>query len=555
MRNNNNSKIYCDYAINKIVIKNERLIMKQFISLLLGMLVLPVFVNASQLKMAAIFGNNMLLQRDMAAPVWGKATPGATVKVNIAGQTKIAIAAENGKWMLKLDPLKTGGPVTMTVESGNEKLIFTNVLVGDVWFCSGQSNMEWSVFKCGNGREETRMANYPEIRLFKVGRNAERVEPAEDCKGEWKICSPGSVKNFSAVGYYFGRMLHKELKIPVGLIGSYWGGSFIQCWMPRSALESDPDFKPILERNDCDKISYKEKIQIYHERYSKWEKDYKEYWRKRGALIRAKKKWNPKTLPEPKRPKMPYGPDNPMTCSMLYNRMLLPVVPYGIKGVIWYQGESNNWRAYQYRKLQPAMIKSWRQAWGEGDFPFLIVQLANFRKPVTNPNTSQCWPELREAQFMATKVPNTGIVTAIDIGEEKTIHPKNKQEVGRRLALTAMGTTYGKTLVYSGPVYDKMKVEGNKIRIYFTHIHGGLVAKGGQLKHFAIAGKDRKFFWANAEIDGNTVLVWSDKVKEPVAVRYAWADNPSSANLYNKEGFPAFPFRTDGWPGCTMNRK
>ncbi len=538
--------------------------MKKIIVLMMGMLALPacmyfdtppVCVNVTKLEMPVMFGNNMLLQRDMEAPVWGETTPGATVEVKIAGQTKTATAGKDGKWKLKLDPLKPGGPLIMTVKAGKKSLTFKNVSAGDVWICSGQSNMAWPVSRSINAQEEIKGANYPQIRLFKVANNSNCVEPSTKCRGSWQVCSPSSVKYFSAAGYFFGRMLHKELKIPIGLIGTNWGGTPAESWMPVSALKTDPDFQPIIDRCDKDKADYDKKLKVFKEKYPAWRKEYREYRKKVAQLKKEGKVQEIRKLKRPGRPRRPYGPGNPRTYSVLYNGMIHPLVPYGIKGAIWYQGEANAGRAYQYRKLLPAMVKAWRQAWGEGDFPFLIVQLANYRSTTNDPNRASAWAELREAQFMTTEIPNAAIAAAIDIGEARSIHPLNKQDVGKRLALAALGTTYDRKLVHYGPVYDTMKIDGGKIRLYFKHMGGGLVAKGGELKHFAIAGKNKKFVWANAKIDGDTVLVWSDKVKDPVAVRYAWADNPASANLYNKEDLPAFPFRTDDWPGRTINSK
>ena len=305
-------------------------------------------------------------------------------------------------------------------------------------------------------------------------------------------------------------------------------------------LESDPDFAPILKRYDDAVSRYPQARKEYEQKLAEWKQ----------AVEKAKAEGtNP-----PRRPGAPFGPGSPYEPAGLYNAMIAPLIPYGIQGAIWYQGESNAGRAYQYRKLFPDMIKNWRQDWGEGQFPFLFVQLANFMKTRPEPGDS-AWAELREAQLMTLSLPNTGMAVIIDIGEADDIHPKNKQDVGKRLALWALAKTYGKDIVYSGPIYKSMKVDDGKIILSFDHVGGGLIAKGDeQLKGFAIAGADRKFVWADAKIEGDTVVVSSENVSEPVAVRYAWADNPV-CNLYNKEDLPASPFRTDDWPGVTAENK
>ena len=310
--------------------------MNRIIVLMMGMLVLPAFVNAAQLKMPVMFGDNMLLQRGMATPVWGKTAPGTTVEVDIAGQTKTAKADKTGNWMLKLDPLQPGGPLTMTVKSGNETLTFRNVLAGDVWICSGQSNMAMSVFRCNNAKDEIKSANYPEMRLFRVPRNADSAEPLTECKGRWVVCSPATVKYFSAVGFFYGRMLHKELKIPIGLISTNVGGTPVEAWMPLKALQADKDFKPILDRSEYDKPDFAEKMEKYKKEIKIYGAEYKEFRQKLAALKKEGKKPNPKELRRPRRPRQPYGPGNPRSFSVLYNGMIHPLVPYGIKGAIWY---------------------------------------------------------------------------------------------------------------------------------------------------------------------------------------------------------------------------
>jgi sialate O-acetylesterase len=328
--------------------------------------------------------------------------------------------------------------------------------------------------------------------------------------------------------------------MPIGLINSSWGGTPAESWMSREYLENDPNFQPILkhfEETSANIVELKEKYKIEKQKYD---------------AVAPKLKAEGKPLPP--WPEEPIGPNHPYSPTGLYNGMIVPILPYGIRGAIWYQGESNAWRAYQYRTLFPAMIKNWRDAWGQGDFPFLFVQLANFEATSPEPQEND-WAELREAQSMALLLPNTGMAVTIDIGEANDIHPKNKQDVGKRLALWALAKTYGKKIVCSGPIYKYMVVKGdNKAILYFYYVGGGLVTKGDSLKGFAIAGADKKFVWADANIVGDTVVVSSDKVSAPVAVRYAWGENPV-CNLYNKEGLPATPFRTDTWPGITDGRR
>jgi sialate O-acetylesterase len=515
---------------------------KQVVFILsLVLLLVSAGTVCADVKLPAVIGDNMVLQRGMEVPIWGWAEPGEMVHVNGSWRNLwwCRAADKDGKWMVRIDPpAKAGGPYEMTVR-GKNTITIKNVLVGEVWVCSGQSNMQWSVRQSANVEQEIAAADYLNIRLFAVERKPAE-QPQSDCVGSWTLCSPQTVAGFSAVAYYFGRELHKELNVPVGLIHTSWGGTPAEAWTSKKTLELDPDFEPILKR-------YADVIAKYPEAKSEYEQKLKE-WEKAVAGAKAEGKQ------PPQRPHPPRGPGHKNNPSELYNAMIAPLIPYGIGGAIWYQGESNVGRAYQYRKLLPAMIQNWRDDWGQGDFPFLFVQLANFMAVNPEPVES-AWAELREAQLMTLALPKTGMAVIIDIGEANDIHPKNKQDVGKRLALWALAGSYGKKLVYCGPVYKSMRVEGNKIVLHFDHVGGGLVAGGGELlKGFAIAGADRKFAWADAKIDGDAVVVSCDKVTKPVAVRYAWADNPV-CNLYNKEGLPASPFRTDGWPGITVDNR
>jgi sialate O-acetylesterase len=437
-----------------------------------------------------------------------------------------------------MDSPKVGGPYKMTI-AGKNVIEIDNIMSGEVWVCSGQSNMQWSVQNSNNPKEEIAAADYPNVRLFSVTRKVAQ-KPLKDCQGSWAPCSPETVPGFSAVAYYFGRKLHKDLDVPIGLIHTSWGGTPAEAWTRKEVLEAEPDFKPILTRHAERLANFPQAKKDYEKKLQDWQQ----------AAAKAKEEGKK----APRRPRAPLGPDSPHSPAGLYNAMIAPLIPYGIQGAIWYQGESNAGRAYQYRKLFSAMITNWRKDWGQGDFPFLFVQLANFMQTKPEPAES-AWAELREAQTMALSLPNAGMATIIDIGEADDIHPRNKQDVGKRLALWALAETYDKDIVYSGPLYKSMKVRRAKVVISFDHVGGGLVARDGEaLKGFAIAGADRKFVWADAKIDGDTVVVSSENVANPVAVRYAWADNPV-CNLYNKADLPASPFRTDDWPGVTVDAK
>ncbi len=496
----------------------------------------------ADVRLPAIIGSNMAIQQDAQAKIWGWADPGEEVTVTV-GQTALPKVAPNekGKWMVSL-PAQKAGPVADITIAGKNSITLSNIVAGEVWLCSGQSNMQFATRQALNAEQEIAAANFPMVRLFLV-KNATAATPQDDCQGQWVECSPQTVGNFPAVGYFFGRELYKALNVPVGLIGSSWGGTAAESWTSAQTLQSDSDFAPIVERSAKYPEEFPKMLAAYEENQAKWV----------AATQQAQAEGKPSTQPAPRRP---VDPDKyPHMSGVLYNAMIVPLAPYNIRGAIWYQGESNAGRAYQYRKLLPAMIADWRKLWDNNDMAFGIVQLANFMKRDAEPVDS-AWAELREAQTMtAVNVPHCGQALAIDIGDEKDIHPKNKQEVGRRLALWALNRTYGKDVVWSGPVYDSMKVEGDAIRVTFKSVGGGLTSKEGQpVKGFAIAGADKKFVWADATIDGESVVVKSPQVSSPVAIRYAWANNPD-CNLYNKEGLPAAPFRTDDWPGVTATAK
>ena len=486
-------------------------------------------------KLPGIFSDNMVLQREMRVPVWGWADPGESVRVEIGGHFAQTLADSNGKWKVYLNPLDTGGPFQLTI-TGKNSVIIQNVLVGEVWVCSGQSNMAMEVQESANAKQEISSADYPQIREFQVKRT-KSLKPLEDVSpvehpetsglNKWEVCDSSTVGHFTAVGYYFGLNLYKKLKVPIGLIHASWGGTTAEAWTPRDTMETDPELHLILKHWP----DYNNDEEWLKEEYEKF--------------VKAVENAHTQGLPEPLYFNQP---------SVLFNGIIAPVIPYAIRGVVWYQGESNAYRSYQYRALLPALIKKWRSIWGEGTFPFLIVQLANYHfEP-------QVFPELREAQNMALSLPHTAIVVTIDLGDSASIHPLNKQEVGRRLFLVASNKVYGEEILCSGPAFKSMYIAGNTCSITFLNEGEGLIpAESRNLKGFTIAASDRIFYEANAIIDGDKVLVWNDVVPHPVAVRYAWANYPKGCNLSNQQGnksfLPASPFRTDEWPGITCYRK
>ena len=481
----------------------------------------------AEVSLPSLISDNMVLQQRTRATVWGEANPNEKVTVKIAGVTQATTARADGQWVVKLPTLKAGGPYDMTI-SGRNQITVHNVLVGEVWVCSGQSNMQWLVSESKDASAEIATANYPEIRLFTVAKKVSDKQES-DCQGSWQVCSQMTVGNFSAVGYYFARELHEALKTPVGLINSSCGSTAAEEWIPSDGLNFEPDLKSIAQEQGTQQPMEREE---YKRKYAEW-----------VAACEQAKAANQTPPPEPAAPKFTGGAHTPST---LFNGMISPLLPYSIRGVVWYQGESNTSNPQLYRKLFPVLIRSWRQSWGEGDFPFIYVQLPNYLLTKTLPSDSS-WAELREAQSMALKVPKTAMAVTIDIGEEHNLHPANKQEVGSRLALAARALAYGDAITASGPVFGSSKIVGDSIVLGFKPSGSGLVAKGGgSLKGFAIAGAGKKFVWADAKIDGEKVVVHSDQVPNPVAVRYAWADNPD-CNLSNKAGLPASPFRTDDW--------
>lgn len=509
--------------------------MKRLLLCWMAALALPQVASAD-LKMASIFGDHMVVQRDHPIRVWGWTEPGTEVRVTMADDAATGTADDSGRFDVSLDPLPAGGPHEMVVEA-DETETFEDVLVGEVWVCSGQSNMAWPVAQANDPDLESMTAKFPNIRLISVPRVGTQ-EPQDDFNGAWEACTPESVTAFSAVGYFFGRQLHQTLDVPVGLIDNAWGGSAAEAWVNRDVLERHDKYDELLAHWDRIAENYD------HEAATARYEANRQRWIDGGRGGRP-----------------PRAPRNPLTGNHrpanIYNGVLRPTIGYSIRGVIWYQGESNASRAYQYRDLFPLMIQNWRDEWGQGDFPFYWVQLADFRAEVGQPAESD-WAELREAQTMAiSKLPNTGEAVILDLGEASDIHPRNKQDVAKRLSRWALAKDYGYEIPYRSPTYREMSVEDGKAVVRFDHVGGGLdTFDVSELIGFAVAGEDRKFVNAEARIvpgSKDTIEVWSDQVDKPVAVRYAWADNPV-CNVQSQEGLPMTPFRTDDWDGVTAGK-
>ena len=480
-------------------------------SIVLGVLAVLALAATARADVAlpSVFGNDMVLQRGRPVPVWGTAEPNEKVTVQIAGQTKEARTDTKGRWKVTLDALKAGGPHELVVKGANE-IRLTGVLVGEVWVCSGQSNMQWAVARSADAQKEIAAAEHPRIRLLTVPRRP-MAEPQTDFEGRWAVCSPKTVPQFSAVAYYFGRRLQRHLDVPIGLINTSYGGTPAEAWTDLAALKKPHALTPLLKR---------------------WKKVmHANRHRARGGQLRV----------SPHRP------------STLWNGMVAPLVPFAIRGVIWYQGESNAGRAEQYRVLFPTMIRAWRKAWGQGDVPFHFVQLANFRPRQEAPGES-AWAELRETQRLTlAEVPNTGMAVTIDIGEARDIHPKNKQDVGARLARLALAQDYGERVVPSGPMFRKMTRDGKRVVLHFDHAAGLCTQDDEPLTGFAVMDAKKRWSWAKARIEGETVVVEHPEGRKPVHVRYGWADNPA-CNLANGEELPASPFRTDRLPFTTAGK-
>ncbi len=649
--------------------------MKKLFSVIL--LLLCSCFSFATVVLPKIFGDNMVLQRNKPINVWGWAKPGEKIVVKFNKQIKYTTTNKNGKWLVALAAEKAGGPFILDVK-GINNLKITNILVGEVWLCSGQSNMEMPLAgwgKINNFEQEISTANYPLIREFKVPNTLSGTLKEDVTGGNWKICSPATAGEFSATAYFFARQLYNELKVPIGIINSSWGGTQSEAWTSVNGFEATPEFKPVAAqiKSGSMEISLKKRYESFIKNIDKaegvttkaantenwknenfddskwslmklpgiWEDqgfqilDGVVWFRKtinisasdagkvatlelaqiddtdetylNGVKIGETGKWdilrnynipagllkagknliairvtdtkgaggvygNPATMKitidnkiqslagqwrfrieSVLNPNQSLGPnDYP---SLLFNAMINPLLNFTIKGAIWYQGEANSGRSFQYRTAFPMMINDWRQQFKQGNFPFYFVQLATFGSAESNSNNGSQWAELREAQDMTLKLPNTGMAVATDIGDPKDIHPKNKQDVGKRLAAIAMHKVYLKKGEFTGPRYQSMLKIGSKVSLTFSNIGSGLMATNKSINGFEIAGADKKFYIAKASIIGNKIIVQADAVLQPVAVRYNWADDASAGNLFNKELYPAAPFRTDSWEGITVKNK
>ena len=489
-----------------------------------------------------VISSGMVLQRDQAVPIWGAADPGEAVTVRFNGQQKTTTADANGRWVIRLQRLKATATPSVLIIEGKNKIELQDILVGEVWLVAGQSNMQRLLSETANGAEAIAAANHPTIRLFNVSRQV-AFKHAPPPLGVWRVCNPESVKEFSAAGYYFGVELQKELNVPIGLINSSYGGSQAEAWTPVEYLLASADLKPTVDRT---KIWDEERPRVkkqYDEAIEKWRED--------SYIARAKD-----AIPRPS-PSVPDALREYRVASSIYNGMIEPLIPFAIRGAMWYQGESNEARAQQYGILLPVMIKSWRERWGEGEFPFGIVQLPNYRDSKDDP-ADEAWSHLREAQRLTSaSVPRTGLIVTIDLGEARDIHPRNKLDIGKRMARWALVDVYKRKLVKSGPVFLNALKKDSRIVVTFSEVGSGLkLLTGNKPEEFAIAGADRKWYWAEAKLVGrNRVEVWSPQVAQPVAVRYAFNNNPRNPNLTNDTGIPAGPFRTDNWPGPTDGKR
>lgn len=627
-------------------------------------------------RLPNIFGDNMILQRDKPIPVWGWADKNEKITIRFNQQTKTVKADKNGQWKVLLNPEKAGGPYNLSVKGHNDITVH-DVLMGDVWICSGQSNMEFHVKDVFNADKEKAASANPDIRHFYLPKDISATPKADIKQSAWLPASPENTGEFTAVGYFFARALNEQLHVPIGLIHTSWGGTIVETWISREGLADNEAFSDLMKNTpvlNLDSFALVNKNRVAKTiqtlqgslpdaaTAASWSSENiaDQSWLK----MKVPGAWETQQLPDfdgeiwfrnnfniapadaGKPAELSLGPidDNDVTYingtrvgstnlysasrvyqipagvlkagnnviavkiqdtgggggftgessdlfvniaghkqslagnwafriasvitadnsvgpnsypSLLYNAMIHPILPFAIKGAIWYQGESNADRAYQYRKAFPLLINDWRRLWNQGEFPFYFVQLASFNSANGTSQNGSKWAELREAQTLSLNVPNTGMAVITDIGEPKDIHPRNKQDVGKRLAAVALHNTYGQNNIFSGPVYQSMQTNGNKITLSFTSTGGGLTVKDkyGYIRGFEIAGADQQFHYAKAFIDGDKVVVYTDEVSSPVAVRYGWADDNLEDNLFNKEGFPAAPFRTDNWKSVTEDKK
>jgi sialate O-acetylesterase len=532
--------------LSSFITYNIPVAMRSFI--IFSALVLQALPSFAEVSLPKFFGDHMVLQRDAEVAVWGWAAPREEVRVSFGGQTRTTRAGEGGDWMVRLDPMAAShAGRTLTV---NDSVTFENVLVGDLWLCSGQSNMEWTLRGALNAREEIAAADYPSIRHIKIERRS-GDQPRKDVhkvKG-WDVCRPDKAGEFTAVGYFFARRLYEELNVPIGIVNSSWGGTAIEPWTAPEGFYRVPELASIAARVKAADPATEEGQQAHRkalEEVSRW-----------LPQARAAVESGERPAPMPAMPVVGTGGRVP---TSLYNEMIHPLTPMTIKGVIWYQGESNEADGMAYLPKMRALIEGWREVWShQGQLPFYFVQLASFKNSPDAPAGGDGWAPLREAQRKALELDHTGMAVAIDVGEAGDIHPKNKQDVGRRLARWALADAYEKDIVPGGPLFESISIHGDRIHVHFNHVGPGLMVgrkeglepareiPGGRLGEFAIAGEDKVWHRADATIQGDTVEVFHKDVPKPVAVRYAYRMNPVGANLYNKEGLPASPCRSDEW--------
>ena len=503
--------------------------------ILLVCLAVATFARA-ELKLPAILSDHMVLQQKQANPIWGWDKPGTKVTVSFAGQTHSAVAAADGKWTVKLSPVAANAtPQTLAITGSSQREI-RDVLVGEVWMCSGQSNMGWSINQSRHGDLEAAASRHPNLRLITVPRVGTQ-ERQSDFKGKWEAATPETVKNFSAVGFLYGRFIHEIVGVPVGLINNAWGGSAAEAWIRRETLENDPRFKGLMA------ATAKRETELQSEKGKASFEASVAKWKEAAGKARAEKK------------PAPAQPQNYLTGNSrpgnIFAGMVYSTLGYGMKGVIWYQGESNASRAHEHAEMFPLLIEQWRKEWGQGDFSFYWVQLADYRAEKPAPGESD-WAELRETQTKTLRLPNTGQAVIIDLGEGRDIHPRNKYDVAARLVRWALVQDYGMKLPYRSPEYKEAVFEGDKAIVTIDCFGSNLKAfDTTEPKGFAICGEDKVWHWAKAKIVGtNKVEVTSERVASPVAVRYAWADNPV-CNLYAANDLPVTPFRTDNFEMTT----
>lgn len=509
---------------------------------ILTILILCLSANIfADVKLPDVLGDSMVLQQKQTIPIWGTADVGETVVVTFQKQKLTVVADAKGNWRVNLKPMNASvTPEILTIQ-GKNKVSLKDILIGEVWLVSGQSNMQWTLFQSINGEKEVAKAHHPNIRLFNVSRMVGfKKRPGK--MAEWKVCTPVSVKEFSGAGYYFAVDLQEKLKVPVGIINSSWGGSQAEAWTPIEYLKAHPDLVATVERT---KIWDEERPRVqveYAQAIEKWK-------------VESEKQKAAGARPSPS-PGVPDALRDYRVAASIYDGMIAPLMPFAIKGAVWYQGESNEARAEQYNILLPIMIRGWREKWGQGNFPFGVIQLPNYRQPKAEP-ADEAWSFIREAQRRTSlNTINTGLIVTIDIGEANDIHPKNKLDVGLRMSRWALKDAYQFKLANS-PVLKSYEVKDNKIILTFDDVGAGLKIKNGdKLNEFAIAGDDKKFVWAEAKIVGkNKVEVWSEMISKPAAVRYAFNNNPKNQNLTNDSGLPASPFRTDNWNDPTKGKR